>query len=74
MNTRFLKLQAENEKLKKDHISIREVEKLIEDNRRMKAEIQQIYMNQSMNNGNALSSPDDKVMRSFGHIEMRLKS
>jgi len=40
MNTRFLKLQAENEKLKKNHISIREVEKLIEDNRRMKAEIQ----------------------------------
>jgi len=40
ITSKFLKLQAENEKLKKDHISMREVEKLIEENRQMKAEIQ----------------------------------
>lgn len=45
IHSKFLKLQAENEKLKKDHISLKEVEKLIDENRKMKSEIQQIYVN-----------------------------
>ena len=42
VHKRLLKLQEENEKLRKTHISINEVEKLIEENRKMKLEIQRI--------------------------------
>lgn len=39
VHSRLLKLQEENERLKKNTISINEVEKLIEENRKMKLEI-----------------------------------
>lgn len=42
VHSRLLKLQDENERLKKTHISIIEVEKLITENRQMKMEISKI--------------------------------
>ncbi|KAL4438950.1 hypothetical protein ABPG74_016670 [Tetrahymena malaccensis] len=45
IHQRLLKLQEENERLKKTHISINEVEKLIQENRQMKLEITKIQQN-----------------------------
>jgi hypothetical protein len=49
IHVKLLKLQDENEKLKKTHISLNEVENLIAENRHMKTEIQKIYQTGSIN-------------------------
>lgn len=41
-HNRLLKLQEENERLKKTHIAINEVENLIKENRQMKIELQKV--------------------------------
>ncbi|KAL4463423.1 hypothetical protein ABPG72_006745 [Tetrahymena utriculariae] len=73
IHAKFLKLQAENEKLKKDHVSLKQVEQLIEENRHLKTEIQQLYMRESMQKDNTHFSNSHKI-QSFEDIDSPVKS
>lgn len=46
IHSRLVSLQEENEKLKKTSVSMEEVEKLIEENRKMKMEIYKLQVTQ----------------------------
>lgn len=57
---KLMNLQEENQKLKKTSVSIQDVERLIEENRKMKMEIHKLQMTQY-----ASSDFDSKSQRSF---------
>jgi len=46
IHSKLMSLQEENEKLKKTSVSIEDVEKLIEENRKMKLEIYKLQVTQ----------------------------
>jgi len=68
VHSRLLKLQAENDRLKKTHISLNEVEKIIQENRQMKIEISKIQSSSSSTKfAFGFDNPDkDNTVRTLG--------